>query len=136
MRSIVLGLGLFVSTFAYGAETWSLNPNNSKEISRWFQELRQPDKPHVSCCGEADAFEADDFEIQDGVYMAIITNGQGVIPNGTPVRIPIEKFYDEFKHNPTGHGIVFLHVINSSDDEDPKDIGKIIVFCYLEPEGA
>ncbi|MGZ3312446.1 MAG: hypothetical protein ACXU8R_28415, partial [Xanthobacteraceae bacterium] len=27
-------------------------------VRRWFQGLKQPDNPRVSCCGEADAYEA------------------------------------------------------------------------------
>ena len=37
----------------------------------------------MSCCGEADAFEADSFELEDKHYVAIISDGKGVIPNGT-----------------------------------------------------
>jgi hypothetical protein len=31
-------------------------------LREWFQKLMQPDNPNMSCCGEADAFEADSFE--------------------------------------------------------------------------
>ncbi len=37
--------------------------NAPAHIRQWFQGLRQPDNPIVSCCGEADAYEADLFEI-------------------------------------------------------------------------
>ena len=36
----------------------------------------QPDNPHMSCCGEADAFEADSFEVSGDEYVAISTNGK------------------------------------------------------------
>ncbi len=52
-------------------------------VRQWFQSLRQPDHPRVSCCGEADAFEADTFEIEGDHYVAVITDGKGIIPNGT-----------------------------------------------------
>jgi hypothetical protein len=52
------------------------------EIRQWFQSLMQPDNPYMSCCGEADAFEADQFEVQGDHYMAIITDGRGLLPNG------------------------------------------------------
>jgi hypothetical protein len=33
-------------------------------VRQWFQSLKQPDHPRLSCCGEADAFEADSFEVE------------------------------------------------------------------------
>jgi hypothetical protein len=44
---------------------WENSPPN---VRRWFQGLRQPDDPTVSCCGEADAYEADIFEVDGGHY--------------------------------------------------------------------
>src|SRR5437899_598826 len=43
-------------------------------LRQWFQKLMQPDNPHMSCCGEADAFEADSFDVRGEQYIAIITN--------------------------------------------------------------
>jgi hypothetical protein len=60
-------------------------------LRQWFQKLMQPDNPHMSCCGEADAFEADSFEVRGEQYVAIITNGKGVIPNGTRIPVPNQK---------------------------------------------
>ena len=40
---------------------WTSSPAN---VRQWFQQLMQPDNPRVSCCGEADAFEADNFEVE------------------------------------------------------------------------
>ena len=40
---------------------------------------------------EADAFEADSFEVRDDQYVAVITNGKGVIPEGTRVPVPNNK---------------------------------------------
>jgi hypothetical protein len=36
--------------------------DSSAHIRQRFQSLRQPDQPHMSCCGEADAFEAETFD--------------------------------------------------------------------------
>jgi hypothetical protein len=42
------------------------------------QSLIHPDNPYVSCCGDADAFEADEFvDDLNGNYIAIITDGRG-----------------------------------------------------------
>jgi hypothetical protein len=91
-------------------------------LREWFQKLMQPDNPHMSCCGEADAFEADSFEVRGDQYVAIITNGKGVIPNGTRIPVPNQKMkWDE--GNPTGHGIIFI----GSGGQ---------VFCYVTPGGV
>jgi hypothetical protein len=91
-------------------------------LRQWFQKLMQPDNPVVSCCGEADAFEADSFEVRDDQYVAIITNGKGVIPEGTKITVPNAKMkWDE--GNPTGHGIIFI----GSGGQ---------VYCYVAPGGV
>jgi hypothetical protein len=96
--------------------------NSPAEIREWFQSLRQPDHPRISCCGEADAFEADIFEAEGDHYVAIITDGKGVIQNGSRISVPNAKMKWD-KGNPTGHGIIFI-----------GDRGQI--FCYVTPGGS
>jgi hypothetical protein len=91
-------------------------------IRQWFQSLMQPDNPHMSCCGEADAYEADTFEIDGDHYVAVITDGKGVIPAGTRIEIPNQKMKWD-KGNPTGHGIVFIGTGGQ-------------VYCYVTPGGV
>ena len=96
--------------------------NSPPHVRRWFQGLKQPDNPRVSCCGEADAYEADIFEVDGGRYVAIITDGKGEIPNGTKIPVPNHKMkWDE--GNPTGHGIIFIGVQGQ-------------VYCYVAPGGV
>lgn len=45
---------------------------------RSFQSLLQPDKPAMSCCGEADAFGENVFDVEADHYVAGITDGKGV----------------------------------------------------------
>jgi hypothetical protein len=91
-------------------------------LRQWFQKLMQPDNPVMSCCGEADAFEADSFEVRGDQYVAVITNGKGVIPEGTRIPVPNNKMkWDE--GNPTGHGIIFI-----------GNAGQ--VYCYVAPGGV
>jgi hypothetical protein len=98
---------------------WESSPPH---IRRWFQELKQPDNPRVSCCGEADAYEADLFEVDEDRYVAIITDGKGDIPNGTKIPVPNYKLkWDE--GNPTGHGIIFIGLQGQ-------------VYCYVVPGGV
>ena len=96
--------------------------NEPREVRDWFQSLMQPDNPHMSCCGEADAFEADTFEVNGDHYVAIITNGKGMLPEGTHVDVPNVKMKWD-AGNPTGHGIIFI-----------GSQGK--VYCYIAPGGV
>ena len=80
----------------------------------------QPDNPAVSCCGEADAFEADTFEVDGDHYVAVITAGKGVLPNGT--RMPNSKMKWD-RGNPTGHGITFIGAAGA-------------LYRYVAPGGA
>jgi hypothetical protein len=91
-------------------------------LRQWFQRLMQPDNPVMSCCGEADAFEADTFEADGDHYVAIITDGKGMIPNGSKFTVPNDKMkWDD--GNPTGHGILFI-----------GNGGQ--VYCYVTPGGV
>lgn len=102
--------------------------NSPPEIRKWFRELMRPDFPSMSCCGEADGYEADMFEEWQGNYVAIIT-GQGpphqykpYIEPGTKIVVPREKMKWD-AGNPTGHGILFLGTDGN-------------VFCYVVPGGV
>jgi hypothetical protein len=96
--------------------------NSPPHIRQWFQGLKQPDHPTVSCCGEADAYEADIFEVEADHYVAVITDGKGEIPNGTKILVPNHKIkWDE--GNPTGHGIIFM-----------GSQGQVL--CYVAPGGV
>jgi len=98
---------------------WASSPTQTRQ---WFQSLMQPDNPAVSCCGEADAFEADTFEVVGDHYVAIITDGHGVLANGTRIAVPNSKMkWDQ--GNPTGHGIIFIGAGGQ-------------LYCYVTPGGA
>src|SRR5664279_308178 len=66
MNRIILGFGIFSCMMA------SVNGRNlgqwdtvNPEIREWYQALMQPDVPNASCCGEADAYWADDVHVRD-----------------------------------------------------------------------
>jgi hypothetical protein len=99
------------------------------EIRHWYQALMQPDVPTASCCGEADAYWADEIHVRDGKTYAIITDDRPDEPRGRPhvdlgteIEIPNHKLKWD-KSNPTGHGIVFLS-------------RNRYVFCYVQPGGV
>jgi hypothetical protein len=98
---------------------WESSPSF---IRQWFQSLMQPDNPYQSCCGEADAYEADSYEAEGDHYVAIITDGKGVIPNGTRMPVPNHKIKWD-NGNPTGHGIIFIGTQGQ-------------VYCYVTPGGV
>ena len=111
------------------APTRDLGQWDDPLISKWFRELKQPDDPSRSCCGESDAYWADDYEVNGDHYIAIITDTRDDKPlrrvhveNGTLILVPKNKIQWD-RGNPTGHGIIFI-----GPDED--------VYCYLPPEGG
>jgi hypothetical protein len=103
--------------------------NNDPAMREWYQALMQPDMPNASCCGEADAYWADDVHVKDGKTYATITDDRPDAPRmrphidiGTVVEIPNNKLKWD-KSNPTGHGILFLNHAG-------------YVFCYVQPGGV
>ena len=99
------------------------------ELREWYEALMQPDVPNASCCGEADAYWADEIHVRDGKTYAIITDDREDAPRsrphvdiGTEIEIPNNKL-KWHKPNPTGHGIVFLS-------------HNRYVFCYVQPGGV
>jgi hypothetical protein len=144
MRPIYLVLGslLFWALFAWAllsvahAHDWADDPAQKA----WFENLKQPDQPAVSCCGESDAYWADSFVVSGGgEYVAIITDTRDDKlpdgrtrhhrPVGTKIVVPNAKIkWDE--GNPTGHGIIFMPAYDATLD------GAAIPYCYLPPGGV
>ena len=96
---------------------------------QWFNGLMRPDYPHLTCCGLADAYWADSYEVKGDQYVAIITDtrddialGRPHIENGKRVAVPNTKIKWD-RGNPTGHGIIFIG--NGGE-----------VYCYLPPGGG
>lgn len=103
--------------------------NESTQLRRWFEGLRQPDDPKISCCGEADAYWADGVEVKDGQTIAIITDdrpdeplGRPHVDVGTRIVVPPNKLKWD-AGNPTGHVVIFL----SFDRR---------VYCYVQNGGT
>jgi hypothetical protein len=98
-------------------------------VSKWFRELKQPDNPRLSCCGEADAYYSDSFEVDGDHYVAIITDerddtplGRPHIAPGTRIAVPNQKMKWD-AGNPTGHGVIFVGLRGH-------------VLCYVAPGGV
>ena len=88
--------------------------NNDAVTKQWYQSLMQPDNPSVSCCGEGDAYWADDVHVRDGKTYVTVTDdrddmklGRQHIDIGTVIEVPNNKL--TYKDgNPTGHNILFV----------------------------
>jgi hypothetical protein len=127
MLRVITGFLLLASTAA-GRDLGQWQ-DQSPDMRGWFQRLMQPDRPDVSCCGEADAYWADSYEVDGDRYVAIITDERADEPLGRSHRepgirivVPNGKIkWDE--GNPTGHGIVFLGPSGQ-------------VYCYVPPGGV
>jgi len=98
-------------------------------LRAWYEGLMQPDVPTASCCGEADAYFADEIHVRDGKTFAVITDtrsdeplGRPHVDSGTEIEIPNNKLKWD-RGNPTGHGVVFMS-------------RSRYVFCYVQPGGA
>lgn len=106
------------------------------DISFYYESLRMPDMPMISCCGWGDAYKADQTEIDPitGDLVAVITDtGPDIIPladgriinrlhipAGTKFVVPKSKIRKKPIPNPTGHTIIFIGA-------------QMNVLCY-EPE--
>lgn len=97
-------------------------------IREWYKGLMQPDVPTASCCGEADAYWADEIHVRDGKTFARITDDREDAPRGRPHRdigeefeVPDNKLKWD-RGNPTGHAVIFLSRAG-------------FVFCFVQAGG-
>jgi hypothetical protein len=98
-------------------------------VRAWYKGLMRPDVPNMSCCGEADAYWADEIHVRNGKTFAKITDtrpdeplGRPHVDDGTEIEVPEEKLKWD-RGNPTGHGVIFLSRSG-------------YVYCYVQPGGA
>lgn len=122
-----LAVLLALTSLAY-AKNYDHDDATPDDVRKWYASVMMPDHPEVSCCGEADAYWADSFEVEGDHYVAIITDerkipGRYDLPVGTKVVIPNEKLPDGHYGNPTGHGVVFMSTTQS-------------VYCYFPTGGV
>lgn len=132
MARIVLGLfallciAIPASSPARDLGQWE---NQDPVISLWYRGLMQPDRPTISCCGEADAYYADEVHVEGDQVIAVITDtrpdgplGRPHVPVGTRVVVPANKLKWD-RGNPTGHTVIFL-----SYGRD--------VYCFVQGSGT
>lgn len=126
---LVMALALVLGIRRSHARDLGQWDNTDPSLREWYQNLMQPDVPTASCCGEADAYWADEIHVRNGKTYAIITDDRPDEPRqrphidiGTEIEIPNNKLKWD-KSNPTGHGVVFLSRAG-------------YVFCYVQPGGV
>jgi hypothetical protein len=73
MKKLCFAAFLLASTLAHARDNGQWEEIDPK-VRAWYQELKQPDHPHMSCCGLADAYYADKVVTRDGKNYAIITD--------------------------------------------------------------
>lgn len=136
------------ASYAFAGPDWQTNPicrieefidpADYDRCRSWIAAVKQPvvkgleNQSRASCCSEADAYEADQFELKrcatESCYYAIITRDYPNVAAGTRIFIPPAKFNEAYAEggNPTGHGVVFL---STTADET----GQLSVLCYFGP---
>ena len=134
--SLFLATVLNVAAIAKPGGDWSRTP---PEVREWIARQKQPDNPPHSCCGEADAYFADAFEVVDGQVFAIITDNRDDFPLGRPqpvgtrINVPPHKMVDSRNDvNPSGHGVIFL--VNY-ENEKSGEYGKAVL-CFVPGSGV
>ena len=117
-RAGVPASAIFVGVCLAGSDARDLGQwkSNDPRLSQWFRGLMQPDTiPPVSCCGEADAYWADQVRVgPNGEIIAAITDDREDGPLrrmhediGNKYIVPPNKIIKK-DVNPTGHAIIFL----------------------------
>lgn len=147
MRRIVIPLlAVLVAAPTFPAKAVDHGFDKHTERSIWFQQLKRPDYYPNSCCGEADAYEADIYQRNaDGSYDVEITNGDTIkfpdgqerpeIPTGTKVHVPKTKINPpiETQGNPTEHAWLFVSVSRAIGGE----VTPGLIYCFTPlPEGS
>ena len=88
MKRIVLGLVLSSTIGVVNARDLGQWDTVDPAVREWYQALMQPDVPTASCCGEADAYWADEI-VWNRRFVDVIS----ATPNGRRV-VDLTRFHD------------------------------------------
>jgi hypothetical protein len=102
-----------IAWFIAGKPALAHDPDDPA-MDQFYEGLKQPDTG-TSCCGRADAYQADQVKQVGQAIIAIITDtrddvvrGRRHIEPGTEYVIPRNKIRVPPAANPTGHTIIFI----------------------------
>ena len=136
--AIALVLGLYFGILPAKANDDGQWGNADPMIAQWYRDLKQPDNPEASCCGEADAYWCDDIHVRDGHTFCGITDDRPDEPRhrphlaiGTTIEIPDNKLKWD-RGNPTGHAIVFIGRPGYMSGVEVNGT----VFCFVQGGGT
>lgn len=141
--ALIGGAILLIGIVASPARDLGQWNNTEPQIKHWYQGLMQPDTdPPISCCGEGDAYWADEAVVEDGgkIVVAIITDDRDDAPLGRMhenigARYVIPPNKITWKDgNPTGHVVLFLSYPTLSTTGG--QIGTRRVLCYVMGSGT
>jgi hypothetical protein len=141
---IAIALALFLSVKAGFARDLGQWQNTDPEIKHWYQSLMQPDTfPPLSCCSIADAYWADEYYVENGKLIVVVTDDRddvplmrAHVPNGTKYIVPDKKLIGAKKEgNPTGHSVIFLGTIQwpqaeSYSSEEAQAHRAVLCFAF------
>ena len=116
--------------------------------TKWMEKLQRPDDPSGSCCGIADAYQADTYiRHPDGSYTITITDGSAiefpdgthrdVLKDGTVIEVPASHVNPPVERagNPTGHAWLFTSVYGVTM-EGTRLTSPGTTYCFVPlPEG-
>ena len=131
-RVYLFVLSIITIIFLFPIKSAPAHDHDHPDHNQWYSELRQPDNPHIPCCGEKDAYWCDEYFAKDGKAFCRVTDdrvieGRPPVPVGTVIHITTHKLKWEQNGkptgNPTGHSVVFL----SSGGA---------VFCFVQAGGV
>jgi hypothetical protein len=129
----ILAFSLFFWSYAHAHDP------SHEELDQWYANLRQPDQPSVSCCGEGDAYWCDIIHVRGGRTYCTITDDRddrklkrNHVPLGREVFIPDFKLTWK-DGNPTGHAIVFM---TSNGPTLEGGSARENVFCFVQNGGV
>jgi len=140
MAVSILAAGIIFLTLLSGAHARDLGQweNIDPVVREWYRNLKEPDFPQYSCCGQANAYWCDEIHVKhapngDANTFCTITDDRDDaprkrphVPVGTELYIPPNKLkWDE--GNPTGHSIIFL---------DASSNQLVQVVCFVQNSGA
>jgi hypothetical protein len=116
--------------------------NTDPVVSEWYRNLKQPDNPSISCCGDSDAYWCDEVHVRDKKTYCNITDDRPDEPLkrphidiGTEIYIPDAKLTWK-DGNPTGHAIVFLYISRSMMSDGSETNKDYHVYCFVQNGGT
>lgn len=126
LAALIIAFAIAAPAAAHDSGQWE---KSDPKVTEWYRSLMMPDQPTTPCCGEADAYWADEVHVRNGRTYATVTDDRDDaqmrrphVDSGTEIEIPNHKLKWD-RGNPTGHGILFMSRAG-------------YVYCFVQPGGV